>query len=78
MCGQAMGFNGSSVLIKKKKSIENFYHLELRVRRRASSLSGMVKTDVNHITFLLTFTRFSLSSLKGSDLAQQEGFHWLQ
>lgn len=47
-------------------------------RHNASFLSWMLKADVNHITFLLTFTRFSLSSLKGSDFAQWEGFHWLQ
>lgn len=70
-----MGFNGSSSLFL---SLEKVCHLKQRVRQRASVLSWIVKADLNHITFLLTFTRFSLSSLKGSDGAQWEGFHWLQ
>lgn len=80
--GQAMGVNRSSsfclVGFFIKKSLEQLYHLKHRVRHRASFLSWMAKADVNHITFLLTFTRFSFSSLKGSDLAQWEGFHWLR
>lgn len=71
-----MGFNRSSSL---KKNLEKLYHLKHRVRHRASFLLWMLKADVNHITFLPTFTRFSLSSsLKGTDFAQWEGFHWLQ
>jgi len=59
---------------KKRKGLEKLYHLKHRIRHRASFLSWMVKADVIRIIFLLTFTRFSLSSLKGSDVAQLGGF----
>lgn len=72
-----MGFSRSSSL--KKKNLEKLYHLKHRVRHRANFLLWMLKADVNHTAFLPAFTRFSLSSsLKGSDFAQWEGFHWLQ